>query len=107
MWLLCSPCTSYLPQLSFPVFGKRPFPHWLPSPKPPLPWRRDLHDSRLGALAVGFIVILHKAARQLPGDVGEAAGGWWVRGNCEGKTVMSSGKGWGTGWGAGITRPWV
>lgn len=49
------------------------------------PWRRDLHDSRLGALAVGLVVILDKAAGQLPGDVGEAAGGWWVGANCEGQ----------------------
>lgn len=87
MWLLCS--KHHLVLLVYPslpsCLWKRVFLPWLLSPKPPLPQRRDLHDSRLGALAVGFIVILHKAAGQLPGGVGEAAGGWWVGANCEGQ----------------------
>lgn len=88
MWLLCS--KHHLVFLVYPSLPslsleKGPFPPCLLSPNPPLPQRRDLHDSRLGALAVGFIIILHIAAGQLLGDIGKAAGGWWVRANCEGQ----------------------
>lgn len=88
MELLCSKHHLVLlvyPSLHSLSLEKGPSPPWLLIPKPPLPWRRDLHDSRLGALAVGFIVIRHEAAGQLPGGVGEAAGGRWVGANCEGQ----------------------
>lgn len=63
------------------------------------PGGEDLHHTGLGALAAGLIVLHHEVAGQLPGDVGEAAGGRWVRANCGGraKMVISSGKGWGEG----------
>ena len=34
-----------------------------------------LHDTGLGALAAGLIIVHHKFSRNLPGYIGEAAGG--------------------------------
>lgn len=42
-----------------------------------------LHDSGLGALAAGLVIVIHEFARDLPGDEGEAAGGRGVGTNCE------------------------
>lgn len=40
-----------------------------------------LHDTRLGALAAGLIIVDHKFPRNLPGDIEEAAGGRGVSTN--------------------------
>lgn len=58
-------------------------PH--PKGRTPNPGGEHLHDTWLGAQAVGLVVVGHKVTGQLPLDVGETAGGWWVRANCEGK----------------------
>lgn len=54
------------------------------------PGGEDLHYAGLGALAAGLIVLHHEVAGQLPGDVGEAAGGRWVRANCGGQRWSSA-----------------
>lgn len=85
MWLLCSKHHLVLlvcPSLHSLSLEKGSFPPWL-SPSPALARSRDLHDGRLGALAVGLVVIPDEAAGQLPGGVGEAAGGRGVRANWE------------------------
>ena len=42
-----------------------------------------LHDSGLGALAAGLVIVIHEFARDLPGDEGEAAVGRGVGTSCE------------------------
>lgn len=98
-------------QPSCPVSQKGVFPSLDPQPKGRThhrPGGEDLHDGWLGAQAVGLIVLHHEAAGQLPGRVGEAAGGRWVRANCEGQRRLSGGARAGEQvQGARTTDPWV
>ena len=48
-----------------------------------------LHDGWLGALAAGLIIVVYEFARNLPGDVGEAAGSWGVGTDCRGRNRTS------------------
>lgn len=83
----CTSCPTHPPSPGtslHPCVLKRVFLD--PQPKgraPHRPGGEDLHDAWLGALAAGLVVFHHEAAGQLPGGVGEAAGGRWVRANCE------------------------
>ena len=103
--LCAEPMEHHLAPLGIPIppvpranlhplsFKKGVFPSLNPQPKgraQHCPGGEDLHDGWLGAQAVGLVVLHHEAAGQLPGGVGEAAGGRRVGANCEGQRWSSA-----------------